>query len=156
MVSFAQPKLSHNFHQTFLAEQGYATPKVDVRGAIIQDNEILLVREKSDGLWTLPGGWADVNESPAYSMQKEIQEEAGVEAKVTKLIALYDKLKHEHPPQWPHTYKCFFLCDITSGVPKPGLETSEVAFFKEDALPPLSVNRVTEAQILRCFAHYRH
>ena len=79
-------------------EQGYATPKVDVRGAVFRENRVLLVREHSDGLWTLPGGWADVGESPAEAVVREIREESGFETQVCKLVALYDRNKHEHPP----------------------------------------------------------
>lgn len=144
------PVVQDLFHQ----EKGYATPKIDVRGAIFRSNKILLVKEKSDQCWSLPGGWADVNQSPAEAIVKEIEEEAGYKSRVIKLLALLDKSKHDHPPQWPHAYKCFFLCEIVSGEGGAGLETSDMGFFKRDALPPLSIHRVTAAQIDRCFEHY--
>ncbi len=138
----------------FVSQSGYATPKIDVRGAIFKENEVLLVKERTDQCWTLPGGWADRDYSPAYCMQKEIFEESGYHAKVIKLVALFDKWKHEHPPQWPHTYKCFFLCEITGGEPTTSIETSEVAFFPVDKLPQLSLPRVTQRQIERCYKHF--
>ncbi len=138
----------------FHDQSGYATPKVDVRGAIFQGDKVLMVKETTDGRWTLPGGWADRDYSPAYCVQKEIFEESGFEAKVLKLVALYDKWKHEHPKQWPHTYKCFFLCEITGGEPRTSIETSAVEFFPINALPELSLPRVTAAQIQRCYAHF--
>ena len=135
-------------------EQGYATPKVDVRGAVFHENRVLLVREHSDGLWTLPGGWADVGESPAEAVVREIREESGFETQVCKLVALYDRNKHAHPPMLFHVYKAFFLCDLVGGSASPSLETSEVAFFGRDELPQLSTTRVTLPQIARLFAHH--
>ena len=128
-------------------EVGYFTPKVDVRGFVIKDNKILMVQERSDQKWTLPGGWADVNISPSENAVKEIHEEAGFETQVIRLLALWDKHKHDHPPHFPHTYKFFFHCDITGGTATPSIETTDVGFFSLDALPDLSVHRVTASQI---------
>src|SRR3984957_1221081 len=63
----------------FAGETGYATPKVDVRAAIFDnDDRVLMVRETSDsGRWTLPGGWADVNRTAAENVVKEAPEESG-------------------------------------------------------------------------------
>jgi ADP-ribose pyrophosphatase YjhB (NUDIX family) len=140
----------------FRAEAGYATPKVDVRGVVIRDDRVLLVRERSDGLWTLPGGWADVGDAPSHAVEREIWEESGYEAKVTKLLALYDRNRHDHPPMAFHVYKAFFRCEITGGQPALSDETDGVDFFALDALPPLSVERVTASQIARFFDHARH
>jgi ADP-ribose pyrophosphatase YjhB (NUDIX family) len=136
------------------AEQGYATPKIDVRGAVFDANRVLLVREQSDGLWTLPGGWADVGESPAEAVVREIREESGFETQVCKLVALYDRNKHEHPPMLFHVYKAFFLCDLMGGHAAISHETSAVAFFRREELPPLSTARVTVRQIDRLFVHH--
>ena len=140
----------------FRAEEGYATPKVDVRGVVIQDERVLLVRERSDGLWTLPGGWADVGDAPGHAVEREIWEESGYEAKAVKLLALYDRNRHGHPPMAFHVYKAFFRCEITGGNPALSSETDGVDFFGLDALPPLSVERVTAGQIARFFDHARH
>lgn len=139
-------------------EFGYATPKVDVRGAIFKDSKILLVREVMDeGRWTLPGGWADVNESPATAVEREIIEECGFETKVVKLLAAYDREKQKHQPPFPyHVYKLFFQCEITGGEAKASAETSEVAFFPEDEIPQLSISRVTPPEIKRCFEYLRN
>ncbi len=138
-------------------EHGYATPKVDVRGAVFRDDKILLVRETLDnGRWTLPGGWADVNETPAQAVVREIREEAGFDATVTKVIAVYDRDAQGHTPLMPyHVYKLFFLCALTGGAPCDSHETSGAAFFAEDALPELSHSRVTPQELRRCFAHSR-
>jgi hypothetical protein len=56
---------------------GYATPKVDVRAFISDGERVLLIREDADqGRWTLPGGWADVNESPSEAVLREVEEES--------------------------------------------------------------------------------
>lgn len=141
-------------NEFFAADKGYATPKLDVRGAVFKDDKILLVREISDGLWTIPGGFVDVNESAGEAIVREIFEESGYMAKIVKMIGLYDKQKHEHPPQWPHIYKCFFLCELIGGEAKPSIETSEIGFFAKDQLPELSIQRITPRQIARCYAHY--
>ena len=136
-------------HSLFIAEKGYATPKLDVRAFIVKDERLLMVKEVSDGLWTLPGGWADVNESPSEAITREVKEETGFDISIDRLLALWDKHKHDHPPQWPHAYKCFFSGKILSGQPTINIEVSDIDFFDVNTLPPLSVNRVTKSQIIK-------
>lgn len=140
----------------FTAEVGHATPKVDVRAAVFRNATILLVRERSDGLWTLPGGWADVGESPSIAAVRETAEESGYQTRAVKLLALYDRDKHGHPPHPFHIYKLIFQCELLGGAPTESGETDAVDFFAEDQLPPLSTSRVTAAQIARFFDHYRN
>jgi ADP-ribose pyrophosphatase YjhB (NUDIX family) len=138
--------------ELFQRDTGYPTPKVDVRGAAFVDGRILMVREVSDGKWTLPGGWADVNQSPAECVVREIQEESGFEARAVKLAAVHDYRKSAHPPcQFDSIYKMFFLCDLTGGSARPSTETSDVSFFSRSELPALSLQRTTAAQIDRMF-----
>ena len=141
----------------FTEQTGYATPKVDVRGAVIADGRILLVREISDsGRWTIPGGWAEINQSPSECVIRELREESGLAVRVRKLAAVYDRARQGHPPHPFHVYRLFFICDTVGGAPKPGLETSEVAFFGEDEIPEdLSTERILPHQIRRMFAHAR-
>jgi ADP-ribose pyrophosphatase YjhB (NUDIX family) len=143
--------------ELFTGERGYATPKVDVRGAVFRDDKILLVGEKLDnGAWTMPGGWADPCQSPSEAVAREVFEESGFEVRVTKLAAVYDRSKHPHRPSMPfHLYKLFFLCEITGGAPKTSHETTGVEFFAEDAIPQLSVSRTLPFQIARMFDHHR-
>jgi ADP-ribose pyrophosphatase YjhB (NUDIX family) len=138
-------------------EEGYATPKVDVRGVVFRDERVLLVRERSDGRWTLPGGWVDVNDAPSSAVVREIHEESGYHARACKLAALYDKNqpRHGHPPGIHHIYKLFFLCELLGGEPQSSIETDGVDFFALDALPELSTGRVTRAQIERMYEHHR-
>jgi ADP-ribose pyrophosphatase YjhB (NUDIX family) len=141
----------------FSGQAGYATPKVDVRGVVVRDDKILLVQEAQDGLWTLPGGWADPNESPSESVTREVAEESGFTTRAVKLLAVFDRAKHNHVPLHPfHVYKLFIRCEIESGEPKSSLETLDVAFFAEDRIPDLSLARVTPAQIARFFQHLHH
>jgi len=137
-------------------EAGYATPKVDVRGIVFRDERILLVKERLDGRWTLPGSWADVDESPAEAAEREVREESGYRARAVKLLALYDRRRHGHPPYLFSIYKLFFLCDLLGGEPATSIETDAVGFFAEDSLPELSTPRVTADEIARFFEHYRH
>jgi ADP-ribose pyrophosphatase YjhB (NUDIX family) len=139
----------------FACDAGYATPKVDVRGVVFQGGKILLVQERSDGLWTLPGGWADVGDSPADAVVREVREEAGFETRATKLLALLDRNRHRHPPHVNHIYKVLIQCEIVGGSPTTSHEIEGVGFFAEDEIPELSLTRNVPAQIVRMFAHYR-
>ncbi len=137
--------------------EGYATPRVDVRGVVFKDDKILLVREKSDGGWTLPGGWADPNETPSESVGREVFEESGFEVETVKVLAVYDRVKQGHTPPHPyHIYKLFFLCELKGGEKKTSLETDGVDFFDEAGIPALSAARTTANQIRRFFEHYRN
>jgi ADP-ribose pyrophosphatase YjhB (NUDIX family) len=141
----------------FTGQAGYATPKVDVRAVIFRDDQILLVQESQDSRWTLPGGWADPNESPSESVTREVEEESGFKTRAVKLLAVFDRAKHHHIPLHPfHVYKLFIRCEIESGEARTSLETLDVAFFAEDRIPDLSLARATPAQIARCFQHLRH
>ena len=142
------------------AQSGHATPKIDVRGVVFRGDKILMVQEKLDGnRWTLPGGWADIGESASVSAVREVYEESGYRVRAVKLLALYDRNKHPHPPFAFHAYKAFFLCNLLSDIREPdprNIETGGVAFFGEDELPELSVTRVTPGQIARFFEHHRN
>ena len=137
-------------------EFGYATPKVDVRGALIHAGKLLLVQEALDrGRWTLPGGWADVNETPSQAVTRELYEETGYHSRAVKLVGVWDRETQGHTPNLPYTiYKLCFLCELTGGAAQTSHETGASAFFAADALPAdLSISRVTPAQLARCFAH---
>jgi ADP-ribose pyrophosphatase YjhB (NUDIX family) len=138
-------------------EFGYATPKVDVRAFIQQQNKVLLIREDADdGLWTLPGGWADVNESPSESIVREAEEESGYIIKPIRLLAVFDRERQGHTPPFPyHVYKMFFHCEIVGGSPRRTSESSESAFFNEAELPKLSQSRVLPHQIQAFFRAIR-
>jgi ADP-ribose pyrophosphatase YjhB (NUDIX family) len=134
-------------------ERGYATPKVDVRGGVFVADTVLLVRERSDGRWTLPGGWVDVNDAPSEAVTREIYEESGYRARPVKLAALVDKNRHPHPAGIHHIYKLFFVCELTGGGPAASNETDAVEFFPVNALPELSTGRVLASQIERLYQH---
>jgi ADP-ribose pyrophosphatase YjhB (NUDIX family) len=136
------------------ADDGYVTPKVDTRGAIFQGNRVLLVRERSDGKWTLPGGWGDVNETPSQAVEKEIEQESGYTAKAIKLAAVFDRRKRNIPNSIFYIWKLFFICEITGGAPRFSNETDGVEFFPIDALPALSTGRTVQWQIERMYAHH--
>jgi ADP-ribose pyrophosphatase YjhB (NUDIX family) len=141
----------------FEQDLGYPTPKVDVRGAAFRDGRILLVREISDGRWTLPGGWADVNQSARESVEREIQEESGFQARALKLAAVWDYRRQGHIASHPYSiYKLFFICELIGGAASPSMETSAVEFFQLERLPELSLGRVTPAQIGRMYQHWRN
>jgi ADP-ribose pyrophosphatase YjhB (NUDIX family) len=138
------------------SEKGYLTPKVDIRGVIFRDDKILMVREKVDGKWSVPGGWADVGLTPFEVAEKEIQEETGIQSRAVRLLAVLDKKCHNHPPDLYHVYKLFILCKETGGQLSGSLETYEAGFFTQEALPPLSVNRITREQIELLYEYKNH
>jgi len=142
--------------QVFVGEKGYATPKLIGRAAVIDQGKILMVRETMDGKWSLPGGWVDVGDSPAESIRREVLEETGLTVEVVKLAAVFDKLKHDHPPAPNHSYLVYFLCDLTGGELSTSVETSAVGWFSEDEIPEVSKGRVTTGQIARMFEHWRN
>jgi len=145
-----QSDTEHNpVHTAFLQQSGYASPKVDVRAFIVDNDKLLLVQEAQDGKWSLPGGWADVNHTPSEAVIKEIAEETGFKARTTHLLALWDTALHDHPPHWPYIYKCIFACEITGGEWQENHEILAAKFFSFDKLPPLSRYRITESQIRR-------
>jgi ADP-ribose pyrophosphatase YjhB (NUDIX family) len=136
-------------------DKGYATPKVDVRAAVIHEGRILLVKEADDGGWSLPGGWADVGDVPSLAVAREVQEESGYRVVARKLAAVLDRNLHGHPYYPYHAYKLFFLCELLGGEAASSYETDGAGFFDENSLPPLSLTRVMPAQIALMFEHHR-
>ena len=137
---------------SFSMQAGYITPKVDVRGAIIRDGKILLVQERADGNWAMPGGWADLGNAPASVAEREVWEESGFRVKAEKVVAVIDANRIE-PMEFYHAYKIIFLCRLLDGEPRASYETLAVDFFAPDHLPPLSVYRTNEAMLREVFAH---
>lgn len=136
---------------------GYQTPKVDIRAVVFdQQGKILLVKEREDGRWSLPGGWADVGKTPKEVAVKEVREEAGIEVTAGRVIGIFDKRCHGHPPEAWYVYKIFIHCEA-SGSHEIGAhtstETTEVGYFAEDELPPLSLCRNMPSQIIQMFRY---
>ncbi|MCL4561138.1 MAG: NUDIX hydrolase [Chloroflexi bacterium] len=144
---------AEGFTTQFFAQTGYATPKVDVRAAVFQNDKILLVQERSDGCWSMPGGWADVNEAPAAMVEREAWEESGFQVHARKLIGVYEANRDRDPLTVYYAYKLVFLCDIVKGEATPSDETSAVDFFALDKLPPFSAARTNLRHIQEAYAH---
>ena len=140
----------------FIPETGYATPKIDLRACVFKDDRVMLVKERSDGLWTLPGGWADQNESPREGTIREVKEESGYDIEVHSLYAVKDRDRNPYKPKYPVSiYKLFFTATVTGGSSTANLEVSEIDFFTEDGLPQLSEARVLAQDIHEGFQAYR-
>jgi ADP-ribose pyrophosphatase YjhB (NUDIX family) len=139
--------------QVFLAQPGYATPKVDVRAAVFRNDQVLLVREWSDGLWSLPGGWADVNQPPSLMTEREVWEESGFKVKARKMVGVFEANHDREPITVYHAYKFVFLCDLVSGKATTSNETTAVDFFPLDQLPPFSAARTSLRMIEEAYAH---
>jgi ADP-ribose pyrophosphatase YjhB (NUDIX family) len=153
-------------HAAFEMQVGHATPKIDVRGVVFREDAMLLVRENLDGgRWTLPGGWADINEVPSEGVEREVYEETGYRTRAAKLLAVYDRRLHGHSMAMFHAYKLFFRCDLLADQPEASHadltsaafnETGEATFFRENDIPAdLSLGRVTPEEIKRFFEHLR-
>ena len=135
---------------------GYKTPKVDVRAVVFDpEGQILLVQEKVDGFWSLPGGWADVGYTPRQIAEKECFEEAGLTVKSIRLLAAMDKTAQQMPPEFEYVYKLFILCEPVGTNIAKGAETDNVGWFNEHEIPELSKPRVIETQIKLMFEYFR-
>jgi ADP-ribose pyrophosphatase YjhB (NUDIX family) len=142
---------SEKIKDWFTNETGYPTPKIDVRGAVIKEGKILLVKEKADGKWALPGGWADMDCSLNENLIKEAMEEAGAQIKPKRIISVWDRRNHNEPPMPYGCYKIFVECEFIAGEFERNTETSDARFFSMEELPPLSEGRNTKEQIKLCF-----
>ena len=138
--------------ESFSMQAGYITPKVDVRGAVVHEGKILLIQERADGNWAMPGGWADLGNSPASVAEREVWEESGFRVKAEKVVAVIDANRLE-PMEFYHAYKIIFLCKLLDGEPRTSHETLAVDFFDPNELPPLSLFRTSEAMLQEVFAH---
>lgn len=141
--------------QNFLCQPGYATPKIDVRGAVVREGKILLVQERVDQHWCMPGGWADVGDIPSEMVAREVMEESGFRVKPHKVIGVYDANRIGAPLEFYHAFKIVFLCDILDGEPRPSDETIDVRFFPFDELPPLSSPRTDPRHLSEVQEHLK-
>lgn len=139
--------------ENFSAQPGYATVKVDVRGAVALEGKILLVQEARDKKWCMPGGWADVGDKPSDMVAREVREESGLEVTPRKIVAVYDANRGGRPMELYHAYKIIFLCDISGGTVHAQDETIDAGFFSFDELPPLSSQRTSEKHLAEVKAH---
>ncbi len=157
MLSLLTGMSSETIEMATPERNGYRTPKVDARAVIFNDkDEILMVKERVDSRWSLPGGWCDVGYTPTETAEKEAEEEAGIKVKVTRLLAIFDKKCHDHPEDLFYAYKIFLECAAENYEITTGMETLDVGFFKQDELPELSTPRNTAGQIHKMFDfHYK-
>jgi len=141
--------------ESFSMQSGYITPKIDVRGAVIRDGKILLIQERADSNWAMPGGWADLGNAPASVAEREVWEESGFRVKAQKVVAVIDANRVE-PMEFYHAFKIIFLCQLVGGEPQTSHETLAVDFFDPNELPPLSIYRTNETMIREVFAHLQN
>lgn len=144
--------------ESFAMQPGYITPKIDVRAAVIRDEKILLVKEVNDGRWSMPGGWADVGDTPSEAIIREVREESGFDIRVLSVVGIYDanRIPNEEWMPFYHAYKMLFLCNIAGGLARTSHETPDVGFFARDELPPLSVFRTNQDVIEDAFAQAKN
>lgn len=147
MLAYISGMSSHEIDKKLPIEPGYMTPKVAVRGIVIKDKKVLMVKESADGLWSLPGGWCDIGLSARENIEKEIEEETGLRTNAIQLLSFYDQTMHRPSVTMQHIYTVYFLCEIISGELRGSIETEDVDFFATDQLPPLSIERVTKKQL---------
>jgi ADP-ribose pyrophosphatase YjhB (NUDIX family) len=155
MIASASNISKETVLDSFSMQAGYITPKVDVRGAVIREGKILLIQERADGNWAMPGGWADLGNSPASVAEREVWEESGFRVKAEKVVAVIDANRIE-PFEFYHAYKLIFLCRLLEGEPRTSHETLAVDFFDPDHLPPLSIYRTNETMLREVFAHVKN
>ncbi|TMU55325.1 NUDIX hydrolase [Flagellimonas algicola] len=152
LMAFVADEPMEVIQDFFMPQQDYPTPKVDVRGFVLNEkDEILMAKESVDGKWTIPGGWADIGITPSEIAVKEIEEETGLKTEVVRFLGVYDKQVHPHPPEPYYIYKLMFLCRITGGELKAGFDMLDAGFFPLDQLPELSQERILESQLKHLF-----
>jgi ADP-ribose pyrophosphatase YjhB (NUDIX family) len=152
MISLITQNVISQVSTSIQEKNGYRTSKVDVRAVVFnQEEELLMVKEQVDGKWSLPGGWADVGFTPAEIAVKETREEAGVKVEPVRLLAIFDKKCHNHPPDVHYAYKIFIECRILDATLQTGYETTDAGFFRLETLPPLSTPRNTKEQVEMMF-----
>ncbi|MFC2121908.1 NUDIX hydrolase [Bacteroidota bacterium] len=156
MLALLGNTIPEKIEHLYMDDKTYPTPKVDVRGVVFKNKKILMVQEKTDSYWSLPGGWADIGYSASEIAEKEVFEESGLKVKSKKLLAVMDITKHYHPPSAYYIYKIFILCEITGGKLNNGYETKDTGFFGLDELPELSTHRITTDQIKNMFEFYNN
>ncbi len=152
LLSIVSEKPLNVLDNFFMPSKDYPTAKIDVRGFILNETkEILLVKETLDQKWSLPGGWGDIGFSPSEVIRKEIKEETGLDSKVSRLLAVYDKKCHPHPPQPFYVYKLVFLCEVLDGNINTSFDIEEARYFNIKNLPMLSEDRILESQIKQLY-----
>lgn len=148
MMEMIGPNDYETIVNSFLPASDYPTAKVDLRALILSPKgEVLLAKESADGRWSLPGGWADIGASASENIIKECKEETGLDVIPERLLAVFDKSKHPHPPQAEYVYKLVFLCKPVTYTIQKGFDVLDVQFFSLDQLPTLSENRILKSQI---------
>lgn len=155
ILSTISNQKTEEINYCYVLENDYVTPKVDIRAVVFNDkNEILLVKEKADGFWAIPGGWADIGFSPSEVAVKEVKEETGLAVEPIKLLAIHDKKCHPHPPALHYAYKIFILCKLIGGEFNETFDILDKGFFKQNDLPTLSEERNTKEQIDLMFEYH--
>lgn len=153
MVEMSTSLTRDELVENFSAQPGYATAKIDVRGAVVREGKILLVQERRDGKWCMPGGWADVGDVPSDMVAREVWEESGFEVVPRKVLGVFDANRIGRPLEFYHAYKIVFLCDITGGEARASDETMDVGFFDFDDPPILSQQRTDRRHLAEVRAH---
>lgn len=157
LASLASDYSVEEIQACYTLQKEYATPKVDIRAVVFNEkNEILLVKEKMDGRWSLPGGWSDIGYSPKEVAVKEVKEETGLDVRAVRLLAVIDMSRHPHPVLPFYVYKFFILCERVGGEFTEAFDILGKGFFPRHQLPPLSLERVLPEQIERMFVYREH
>jgi ADP-ribose pyrophosphatase YjhB (NUDIX family) len=155
LMALATLEAPEKFDAFFNETREYITPKVDIRGVVFNEKgELLLVKEKHDGFWSLPGGWADIGSSPRENVVREVLEETGLQVEPVRVLAIHDKKLHPHPPSLNYVYKIFILCRITGGSLTVAFDILDKAFFDRQVIPPLSLSRVLSEQVDLMFDYF--
>ena len=147
MVDYSTQLDKPAVEKVLMEQPGYATPKIDVRAAVINENRILLVQERTDNMWAMPGGWADVGDFPSQVAIRETKEESGFDVKPRKVAGVYDANRTGGRLEFFHAFKIVFLCDLIGGEARASNETIDVKFFSFEELPPLSKNRTNNIHL---------
>ena len=118
------------------------TPLVGCDAFVLNEkNQVLLIKRADNGFWALPGGCHDLGETPMECAVRECFEESGYQIKVTRLLGVYSSNRYPYVNYpWIENQFCHVLFRgvLNGGGARTSNETTEVGWFSEDQIPPLS------------------
>ena len=124
--------------ETYRGNLDHVSPSVGANAVVMRGERVLLIRRSDDGLWALPGGLVEVGETIAEATARELREEAGVDAEAVRLLGVWDSRRVRSKLRMQLYHTAMFMEQGTGELRPDGVETTEVGFFAEDDLPPLS------------------
>ena len=143
-------KSKEEIRDLFDRNDGYPTPKCDLRLAVFDDDDRILMVKDYDGKWCLPGGWCEFDHTLRENSVKEAMEESGINVEPVRLVAVLDHKRNNNPDSFFCSYKFLVLCEPHGGEFVPNIETTEARYFALDDLPEFNARKGNKSQMELC------